>query len=212
MLSLKKRSDSESVEAPHWHPNYRNFERLPDTKVVRTTFFINTAAVAIAAGLLIWLGNREYVLYTLNTQIEQAQQEIDGNSRENKEAIRLSGLFAEEQKKLAELEAFMTRTVTPLEFVGALGRTLPKEVAIDSIDARLTDPNGVSFSVRGRIAGSRDQATGTASNYVEQLKADAQIGRLFEPITLLNINPDPQSGLMFFEIVFKGRPPAKGKK
>lgn len=212
MLSLKKKSDAESAEMPHWHPNYRNFERLPDTKVVRTTFFINTAAVAVAAGLLIWLGNREYSLYTLNTQIAQAQLEIDASSRQNKEAIRLSGLFAEEQKKLAELETFLARTITPLEFVAALGRTLPKEIAIDSIDARLSDPNGPYFSVRGRISGSRDQATGSASTYVELLKADAQMSGLFDPITLLNINPDPQSGLMFFEIVFKGKAPAKGKK
>ena len=57
MLSLTKKSDSEPVAAPLWHTNFRNFEQLPDTKVVRTTFFVNTAAIAIAAGLLLWLGH-----------------------------------------------------------------------------------------------------------------------------------------------------------
>ena len=45
-LSLTKKSDAQSAVAPVWHPNFRNFERLPDTKVVRTTFFVNTAAQA----------------------------------------------------------------------------------------------------------------------------------------------------------------------
>jgi len=64
MLSLTKKSDAQ-VASPLWHTNFRNFERLPDTKVVRTTFFINTAAVALTLGLLLWLGYREYHLYNL---------------------------------------------------------------------------------------------------------------------------------------------------
>lgn len=211
MLSLKKKSDAQPASTPLWHPNFRNFERLPDTKVVRTTFFINTAAIAITAALLMWLGKNEYTLHSLNAQIAEAQQELDQNSRQNKEAIRLSGLFAEEQKKLGELEAFLATPITPLDFVSSLGRTLPKEIAIDSIDARISDPSGPSFTVRGRVAGTPDQATGTASSYVDTLKTDAQLSGLFDPITLTSINRDPQSGFMVFEIVFKGKA-AKGKK
>ena len=48
MLSLTKKSDAVPVAAPLWHTNFRNFDRLPDTKVVRTAFFVNTAAGAVA--------------------------------------------------------------------------------------------------------------------------------------------------------------------
>ena len=50
MLSLlKKKPDAAAANlTPAWHPNFRNFERLPDTKVVRTTFFINGGAIAVA--------------------------------------------------------------------------------------------------------------------------------------------------------------------
>ena len=43
MLSLlKKKPDAAAAnQTPAWHPNFRNFERLPDTQVVRPTFFVN---------------------------------------------------------------------------------------------------------------------------------------------------------------------------
>ena len=52
MLLLSKKSDDQSEEEPLWHPNFRNYERLPDTKVVRTTFFVNTAAIAVTLMLV----------------------------------------------------------------------------------------------------------------------------------------------------------------
>ena len=71
-LSLSKRSDAQPAVAPVWHPNFRNFERLPDTKVVRTTFFINTAAVAVALSLLLWVGFREMHIRSLHEQAADA--------------------------------------------------------------------------------------------------------------------------------------------
>src|SRR6266403_1650381 len=106
MLSLTKKSD-EPVAAPLWHTNFRNFERLPDTKVVRTTFFVNTAAGAVAIAMLMWLGYGEYRLHNLGEQIAAAQREIDANAKQNTEALRQSKIFADEDRKLADAEAFL---------------------------------------------------------------------------------------------------------
>ena len=49
---LKKKSEASAAPAvPNWHPNFRNFEKLPDIKVVRTAFFVNGAAVSVALAL-----------------------------------------------------------------------------------------------------------------------------------------------------------------
>ena len=47
MLSLlKKKSEAAAAPTvPAWHPNFRNYEKLPDLKVVRTAFFVNGAAI-----------------------------------------------------------------------------------------------------------------------------------------------------------------------
>jgi hypothetical protein len=73
MLPLPKRKNDAAAAAaamPAWHPNFRNFERLPDTKVVRTAFFINGIAAVIAAIALLWVCYQEYQLHDLNRQIE----------------------------------------------------------------------------------------------------------------------------------------------
>ena len=211
MQFLTRKSDAEAVAAPLWHTNFRNFERLPDTKVVRTTFFINTAAIALALGLLLWLGYREYRILDLREQIAGAQKEIDSNKGKNNEAIRMSQKFTEEQKKLAEALAFRQAPISPLDYITLLGQTLPKEIIIESLDARQTNTTAGTFVVRGLVAGTADQASGTANSYVDTLRNHPRIGAVFNPITLTNLNRDSSSGYLAFEIVFKVKAAAAGK-
>ena len=211
-LSLTKKSDAQPAAAPLWHPNFRNFERLPDTKVVRTAFFVNTAASAATLCLLLWLGYREYHIYSLGEQIADAQGQIDKNMRLNKEALRLTKIFADEEKKLAEAEAFQRAPISPAEFVTLLGQTLPKEIAIESLEARMAETGGgATFLLRGVVAGTPDQASGAASSYVDMLRAHPRLGKVFDPITLTNINRDPR-GFLTLDISLKIKAEGKEKK
>jgi hypothetical protein len=184
---------------------------LPDTKVVRTTFFVNTAAGAAAIGLLLWLGYGEYKLKNLNSQIAEAQAQIDTNAKQNAEALRLSQVFNDEDKKITEAEAFMKTPISPSEFILLVGQTLPKEISIDFTDMRIpVDPKGQQFTLRGMVAGTRDKAAGSASSYVDLLKAHPKLGTIFDPITLDKLTPDGGTGLMAFEISLKVK--TEGKK
>jgi len=200
MLSLTKKSDDQPVAATHWHANFRNFERLPDTKVVRTTFFVNTAAIAITVGMLLWLASREMANHTIREQIAEAERQIAANSKQNAEALRLSKTFADEQKKLAEAAAFVKTPVALLEFTDRIAQTMPKEIVIDFMEARMSDPKKSNVVLRGRVAGTPDQASGIASAYVDQLKADANLAVVFDPITLVRIDRNPDGTAMTFEI------------
>lgn len=213
-LSLPKKSDAQPAVAPLWHPNFRNFERLPDTKVVRTTFFVNTASIALTLSLLLWFGYREYHINSLGEQIAYAQKQIDDNSRQNKEALRLSKIFADEQKKLAEAENFQRTPLAPSEFIALLGETLPKEISIDLVDARLAEagPTPAVYQLRGVVAGTPDQASGSASQYVDMLRAQPKLGTIFDPITLNNLNRDARSNFLAFDISLKMKSGTKEKK
>ena len=210
-LSLSKRSDAQPAVAPVWHPNFRNFERLPDTKVVRTTFFINTAAVAVALSLLLWVGFREMHIRSLHEQAADAQRQIDGNLKQSNEAIRLSTVFADEEKKLAAAAAFSSGPVAPLDFLLVLAQSLPKEISLETLDLRL---NGTLYqcTLRGIVAGTADQATGVASAYIDQLRAQPHIGEVFDPITLTSLDRDPGRGVLVFDIAMKMKVNAKEKK
>ena len=212
MLSLTKKSDAQPVAAPLWHANFRNFERLPDTKVVRTTFFVNTAAIAATVCLLLWLGFREYHIYSLGEQIADAQRQIDSNTKQNNEAIRLTKIFADEEKKMLEAVAYRRSSISPAEFITSLGASLPKEISIESLDARMNDASGATYVLKGLVAGTPDQASGAASRYVDMLRSHPRLGAVFDPITLTNLNRDASSGFLSFEIVMKAKPDAKEKK
>ncbi len=209
MLSLTKKSDAQPVAVPLWHTNFRNFDRLPDTKVVRTTFFINTAAVVVALGMVLWLGQREYTNYNLKEQKAEAQRQIDSNKKQDAEALRLTALFQAEEKKLNEVAAFIKVPVTPAEFVGQLAGSQPKEISIDFADTRITDAKNSVFQIRGRVAGSPDQASGIASSYVDTLRADPKLGQVFDPIVLNRLDRSTGGAYMLFDISLTVKPEKK---
>ena len=211
-LSLSKKSDAQPAVAPVWHPNFRNFERLPDTKVVRTTFFINTAAVAVALSLLLWLGYREMHIRGLSELAADAQRQIDGNLKQSNEAIRLSKVFADEEKKLTDTAAFINGPVAPLDFVLILAQNLPKEIALESIDLRLAGAPPFQCTLRGIVSGTADQATGVASAFIDQLRAQPHIGAVFDPISLTSLDRDAARGVLIFDIVMKVKVNPKEKK
>jgi hypothetical protein len=201
MQLLTKKSDAEPVVAPLWHTNFRNFDRLPDTKVVRTTFFINTAAIAVTLGLILWLGQREYTDYNLRAQKADAQRQIDGNQKQNSEALRLSKVFLEEEKKLNEVAAFLKTPITPAEFVQLIGGSLPKDISIDYVETRFTESKNSVFQLKGRVAGNPDQASGITSSYIDLLRAHEKLGKVFDPITLNRLDRgDTKGGFMVFDI------------
>ncbi len=209
MLSLTKKSDAEPVAASPWHTNFRNFERLPDTKVVRTTFFINTAAIAIAVGMALWLTSREYTNHTLQDQIAEAKRQIEANTKQNAEALRLSKVFLDEQKKLDDAVAFTKTPITILEFVDLLAQTMPKEIIVDNVDSHIGEARNSLIQVRGRVAGSPEQASGLISNYVDMLRAHPRIGVVFDPITLNRIDRNASGAYMVFDITFSVKPEKK---
>ena len=211
-MSLIKKSDATTSSVPCWHPNFRNFERLPDTKVVRTTFFINVTAITVATGLLILVGYRQLRIRDLNSQIQETQAVIDKSAKENTEAIRLSKLFDDEAKKIMEASGFTKRALPPSELLLLLGKTLPKEVQIESVDLRFSGASGNQCILRGAVAGSKDEASGSASKYVEVLRSSPLLGSKFESVSLGALNPDPAGGFMRFEIVVKIKTAGKEKK
>ena len=209
-LPLTKKGDAEPVAAPLWHPNFRNYERLPDTKVVRTTFFINAASIMVAAALLLWVGLRQYRIFELNAQISEAEASIARNQKANEEAIRQSNLFAEEDKKMAVAENFAQMPISPITFVLTLGRTLPKEVQIENAEMRMAGEGTQQCILRGNVAGSKDVASGVVNAYVGILRSTPQFAAVFDSVSLINLT-DSRNNLLTFEIVMTFKS-GKGKK
>jgi hypothetical protein len=210
-LFQKKPRDKKGAApvAPAWHPNFRNFDRLPDTKTVRTSFFINAGAGFATLGLLIWTGYGEYQLHSLRTETAEQLVRIEQEKPDSDKAIALYGKFQAEEKKLRELEQFTQGGVGGGKLVFSrlllrLGERLPPRVALNSVEG-----NFAGIVLRGTVSGSLVEAAEGVGAYRNLLDEDPEIKPQFESILVNNQSPDNATGRLAFELVLKFKEPPK---
>jgi len=189
---------------PAWHLDFRNAEGLPDTKPIRTSFFINGLALLVAAAVVLLFVHREVKLYNLSAEIAQVEEQIAQNSGPSAEAVRQFREFQAAEKKLREVAAFTASPIRPSVFLRRLGAILPDKVKFDAIDIREGN-----YTLRGSVAGTLEEASGTASGLVDLLNRDEVISPLFDDAMLTNVTQNPATGLLAMEIQMKVTPPAK---
>lgn len=200
-MPLPKNTPSKGGESRSsgWHPNFRDFAQLPDTKVVRTSFFVNGATALIAFGLAVFFVYQEYNLSLLNKQITEWSTKIAQQQKPSDQAIALYKQFQEEQRKINEVDEFLNgEKLGVTEFILRLGETLPKNIALTYIDY---NTNGVTL--RGLVKGEPDLASGMASAFEKQLRDDADLSKRFGTIGITNLARDAQSGRLTFEIAMR---------
>jgi hypothetical protein len=211
-LQLTKKRDAAPASPPAWHPNFRDFERLPDTSAIRKTFFVNATAVLFAVLAAGWLAWNEFQVRNYATQQAAAEAEIARHQKQNAEGLKLTKEFADEEKKFTEAAAFLKAPIRPSELLLLLGETLPAEIQLEYVDLRLADPSNSTCILRGYAAGSKDQASGAASAYVERLRTVPRFAQIFESVNLTTLNTDARTGMLIFEIVLKFKGDGKGTK
>lgn len=211
MLSLlKRKSDADAAPAlPAWHPNFRNYEKLPDVKVVRTAFFINGVSIFLAVTLLVYSAFREWQIQVIGGQVTEIQAQISRDKGASDQAIALFRKFQADEARAGEVETFLQSKPVVSALLLRLAQTLPKDVAFDTFDLR---ENGLTLrlSVRGDAAA----ASGHATAYLEQLRADKELSQ-FDQFTFTSTpTRNPATGRMAVEFLLRLKPaaPAPGGK
>jgi hypothetical protein len=194
-LPLKKKSEADVVVVPAWHPNLRIAETLPDTKVVRTAFFVNGAAMLVAIALALYLGIQEWKLHEVNKQIAEWQHQIEKDKFLSEQDVRLYQQFKLEEAKTQEVADFMESKPVLSEIILRLGVMTPKKIALDSLDFRDT-----GVSIRATIKGAPDRASGDASAYEKQLRADKVLGPMFDEVNLVTMRKNNATNRLVIEI------------
>jgi hypothetical protein len=194
MAAPAKKSDALAV-VPAWHPNLRNVELLPDTKVVRTAFFINGAAMLVAITVALYFGYGEWKLYEVDKQIATWQHDIDRDKTESEQAVALYTKFQLEESKVQEVSDFVTSKPIISQIVMRLAQITSKRIAFDSLDF-----SGLGITLRATIKGAPDRASGDVSAYERQLRTDKVLGPMFKAVTLNNPRRDPVTNRLVIEI------------
>jgi len=180
---------------PAWHPNLRIVEKLPDTKVVRTAFFVNGAAMLVAIALALYLGIQEWKLHEVNKQIADWQRQIDRDTKQSAEAVALFQDFKVQEAKTKEVADFVASKPILSEIVLRLGEITPKKIAFDGIEFRDS-----GLSIKATVKGAPDRASGDASAYEKQLRTDKVLGPIFADVNLLTMRRNQTSGRLVIDI------------
>jgi len=200
---LKKKTEKAKVSrVPAWHTNFRNYAVLPDTKLVRTSFFVNGVLVLVALGLITAFVYQEYRLYDLRSQTAVWQQQNDRVRDASVQAVALFKKFQVEERKVTELDTFLkAQKLIFSDFVIRLSQTRPPGIILVNIEYRES-----GASIKGYAQGTSEQATGAASAYEKLLKEDTQLNSQFRSISMTNVTRDTQVGRLFFEIILNFNP------
>lgn len=202
MLSLlKKNNEAAQPQFAAWHPNFRNYERLPDVKTVRTAFFANALAVAVAISAMLWVVYREYSCALVRADIDIAQAELARDKGPSDRAVAEFKKFQADEKKIREISAFVASKPSVSAMYMTLGNTLVDDVSLTHIEIAPTQ-----IGLRGVVHGSSDVASSIASAYIETLKADPSISQMCSGVTQVNATRNPQTGWLNIELAlrFKG--------
>jgi Tfp pilus assembly protein PilN len=210
MLSLLKKNPEVSANSSNrpWHPNFRNLASLPDTKVIRTTFFINSVAGLVLVGLIVLFVSQEYKISELKANIKTLSGQINQDLKLSVESVHLYKKFQNAEKNIREWDAFIGgNKIVISEFLEQLGKSIPPNVAISTLDY-----NNLGINLRGLVVGTPEQASGLVSAYEKQLNADEQMKRRFDVIKLTNLSRDSQNGRLSFEIILRSSKTKEVKK
>lgn len=204
---LKKKSEAAAAPlVPSWHPNFRNFEKLPDIKVVRTAFFVNGAALFLAVALAIYFCFQEWQLHVLDLQIAEWQRQIDHDKKESDQNKLLYQKFQTEEVKITEVDTFLKAKLIVSDLILHLGKTLPANIAIESFDLRES-----GLALRLTVRGTPQAAAGYAYAYLEQLKADKELDR-FDDFASPNSSRNATTGRLTVEMFLRLKPANAAKK
>ena len=206
-LALTKKSDGAVVVVPPWHPNLRIVENLPDTKVVRTAFFINGVAMSVAIALALYLGIQEWKLHEVNKQVADWQRQIDQNKKQSAEAVALYQDFKQEEAKTAEVADFVASKPVLSAIILRLAQITPKKIAFDLLDFR-----EAGVAIRATVKGAPDRASGDASAYEKLLRTDKVLGPIFNDVNLVTMRRNATTGRLVIEIFCDYRKEKGAKK
>ena len=177
--------------------------------MVRTAFFINGASVFIALGLLLWFSYQEYELHNLHRQIADWDRQISRDKKDSDQFIALYSKFVGEQSKVNEVDAFLRSRPAVSRLLLRLGETLPKDIALDAYEQQMS-----GVTIRGTVRGSPDEASGYASAYLDQLRADKVLAEIFDEFSFSGpgVSRNPANGRLSLQLFLHFKNAPKGAK
>lgn len=140
---MAKKSKAVAHEA--WRPDFRNAERLPDIKVVRTDFLLNLVTAFIAVAIIGFVVYREYEASALASRVQTQLDEEKRLTPDDRAAQRATATFMTDLERLQEAASFSDTPVKADQYILRLAELLPVQGVFSNVDytyTKITETEG----------------------------------------------------------------------
>lgn len=182
----------------HWHVDCRIEAELPKDNVVSGRFVANILFGSVAFALLLVFTALSYQTWTTSRQVRDWTARIAKNMPEVRAIQGLQREYVAEASKVDQAYGTIRPTLLVTEFLSVLGRTLPREISVESLEW-----NDQDIVMRGLIRESRVESGRILTQYVELLKKEPLIAPQFNG-AIRQIQFDPNKGT--FAVAFRLQP------
>jgi hypothetical protein len=186
---------------PNWHLDFRDTASLPEDRVVRVRFLLNTCAAAVTIILVTIVGWQLLVRHGMATQLRYWDEKIVAHDREHGELQAMLRDYMAESGKIKDAYDLIYSPFVASEFILKIGGTLPGRMTVDMIEYAEK-----AIIIRGSLAEPPERASRVLGHYVEALRNDPQISSLFSDISAPSLDRGRQDDLFHFQIVLNPRP------
>lgn len=117
-----------------WHVDFRLQDRLPDTKVIRTSFLVNLVTCGICGLMIAIVGYREIAVMSLNAEIRSAKADLDARTKTNNALLKSIASFREYADSVDDLNRFYEAPFDIIDMIVALSGLRSSQVAFDVVN------------------------------------------------------------------------------
>ncbi|WP_162028048.1 MULTISPECIES: hypothetical protein [unclassified Lentimonas] len=115
---------------PYWRPDFKIQSTLPDIKVIRTDFIINSVAVALAMLAVFTLLKGEYRAHVLRGSITAMEERIEAAQAADSQSLKESAHFRQSAQSVVELQRFFRAPFIAHELLAELSVLKPDSSAV----------------------------------------------------------------------------------
>lgn len=188
-----------------WRPDFREVETLPDLKTIRTSFFLNMSALAVALAVILFTVHREWTAASLQRTLQDVATRTAEAEAPSKKAVSDYALFEVERKKFEEIKKLNGGAFRLSDFVINLADLLPSNIWLNKFELR----SGAQTLLLGASIEGQDAASNAAvSDFEKSLRSNEALRVHFSEIQLINVARDQISDRLVFEFLFTFKQPA----
>lgn len=193
MVSLKKKSAETRLY--NWRPNFRDYEALPDIRVVRAKFFVPALFITLAVVFLSYIIFSEYKAMNLQDSIDLIQTEIDTDEARHAETVKLNGEFMKLVRSVDEMVAFEAEQLIGSDFLLAISSKLLEGMYLSRIEYERD-----LVVIIGNLNVPAEEASRIVDEYLQSLKDEDILEGKLTVYKLTSLERDSNSGTIKFRI------------